>query len=243
MGILTKNLPQPTTRTLADALPTPRDAAWDDAAVRAAAFVEQPDPLAAAYALLPPPAPCPTCGSPTLWLDVYRRGWQCPEPATCSPPPIVAVVLARVILVDEGTPATPRPQWARLETCQIQDRGETKWRRQAYTTPIRCTANGNALADALGGDSGDGDGKGRGGDDDGAAVDSQNLTSGPRFFIDETLGRIFHYAEMNGAFGRDARPTGRVFYRDVDGWWGTEIGDWEKIEALDVTSKGAEHGN
>lgn len=235
MGILTKNsptLPQPspTTQTLADALPTPRNAAPGRAGDLATAFVEQPDPLAAAYALLPPPAPCPTCGSPILWLDIYRRGWQCPEPATCSPPPIVAVVLARVILVDEGTPTTPRPQWARLETRQIQDRGATKWRRHVYTTPIRCEANRNALADALGGD----------GD---ATVDSQNLTFGPRFFIDETLGRIFRYAEMNGAFGRDARPTGRVFYRDVDDWWGTEIGDWEKIEALELNPKGADRGN
>jgi len=257
MGILTKNQPveifadaaaiaePPQSPTLADPARSPRGAALSaldalDGRSNERHADDRPtasDPLAAAYATLPPPAPCPVCGSPILWLDVYRRGWQCPESATCSPPPIAALVLARVLLVDEGTPAKPQPQWARVQIAEHRSKGETKWRRHVYTTPIRCEANGNAptLADLGGGGDGGDDVAGEAGGSGDAATTVQTATSQPRIFIDDTLGRNFWYAEMNGALGNQARSTGRVFYRDVDDWWGTKIGDWKNYCRLFTT--------
>lgn len=171
------------------------------------------DPLR--FSLLPPPAPCPVCGSPILWLDVYRRGWQCPgsslEPATCSPPEIPALVRARVILVDVGTPDQPQPAWERLQTIERYDRRSNRRWREIATTPIATDLD-------------DGEAK------NSSQTTSQKETSNPHFFIDESLGKIFHYAEMDGQLGKNARPTGRVFYRDVDDWWGTAVGDPAKIE-------------
>lgn len=212
-----------------------------------------PDPTAILFAALPsPPTPCPTCHCPQRWLSRYAlppansttppppTAWQC---EACSPPPLPALVALRVLLVDvgaedpfaatvpildpiEGTPEPFQPQWHRLQVHHEHDTRDpkSKPRRVVATTPVRCAANCNILAsDAA--EAGD----------EGEAGNKPSRSEGEIYF-DDRLGKVFHYAEMNGAFGRDARPTGREFYRDLDDWWREEggkpnaAGDWERVE-------------
>jgi len=224
--------------------------------------MNNPDPTAILFAALPsPPAPCPTCHCPQRWLSRYAlppansttpppaTAWQC---EVCNPPPLPALVALRVLLVDvgaedpfaatvpildpiEGTPEPFQPQWHRLQVHHERDTRaakhdpKSKPRRVATTTPVRCAANCNLLADGAG-EAGDGGEVEAGGSGSDSA--EKRSRSEAEIYFDGRLGKIFHYAEMNGAFGHDAAPTGREFYRDVDDWWadGDLRGDWERIE-------------
>jgi len=218
--------------------------------------MNNPDPTAILFAALPsPPAPCPTCHCPQRWLSRYAlppansttpppaTAWQC---EVCNPPPLPALVALRVLLVDVGAEdpfamilhideETSIPianqQWHRLQVHHERDMRDpkSKPRRVATTTPVRCAANCNLLADGAG-EAGDGGEVEAGGSGSDSA--EKRSRSEAEIYFDGRLGKIFHYAEMNGAFGHDAAPTGREFYRDVDDWWadGDLRGDWERIE-------------
>ncbi len=258
---LTPAAPAPHSPTLDDrAGATPRDAARpprddhpDPTAILFAALPSPPAPCPTChcpqrwlsrYAL--PPANSTTPPPATAW--------QC---EACSPPPLPALVALRVLLVDvgagepfaanppildpiEGTPEPFQPQWHRLQVHHERDTRaakhdpKSKPRRVVTTTPVRCAANGNLLADGAGeaGDAGEGEAGGEAGIGSGGSGGNKSSRSEGEIYFDDRLGKVFHYAEMNGAFGRDAAPTGREIYRDLDGWWadGDPRGDWERVE-------------
>lgn len=186
MGLLTKNQSPP--------ISAPSSAAPRRSSPNAAGDAS----LSADLAMLPSsPTPCPHCHSPTLWLDVYRRGWKCESP-TCSSataPPIAALVARRVVLVDvdqfdpfaafepsTGQPVTSRQWWLFRAGRLRRHRDDRIGKLIAKTEPVRCAANRNLLAD-FGGEGGGGDGQEKSGGEE-----NKVQLSIPRFFIDETLG-------------------------------------------------------
>ena len=46
-------------------------------------------------------APCPTCGNPILWLDIYNPSIAAAHCQNCDPPPAPAMIHSRILIFRE----------------------------------------------------------------------------------------------------------------------------------------------